>query len=255
MLELLQKNPMHAQLLFSDALACSGVASPYLSKDELRALSAVASSERTLKVNTDLVREGAKSEQLYIITEGWACRYKTTREGGRQIVSVLVPGDVANLDALLFDRLDYAVRILSSAKAVALSRTAVLALGDRHAGIGRTLTRLAMVENAILSQWALCLGRRSAQQRVAHLFCELAVRLCGDDHETVSFEMPLTQEQLGDALGLTPVHVNRMMQQLRGDGLIVTSGRTMTLPDVAGIRAVADFSPAYLHVHAEDLGG
>ena len=219
----------------------------YLSGIERQALHAAALPERSGKANSDLLHEGDASDQLLILTEGWACRYKTTRDGSRQIVALLVPGDVVNLDVLMFGRLDYGVRALTNAKTIALPCDRVLALAEKHTGIAKTMTRFAMVENAILSQWALGLGRQSAMQRLAHLFCELAVRLSG--HELASsFEMPLTQEQLADALGLTPVHVNRTMQQLRGMGLIVTSNRTLTLPDVPLLRKEGEFDPSYLHL-------
>jgi urease accessory protein UreF len=104
-----------------------------------------------------------------------------------------------------------------------------------------------MVENAVQSQWALSLGRRSARERLAHLFCEMSVRLDAEDEGESSFAFPVTQEQVADALGLTAVHVNRTMQQLRAEGMVVTGSRTITLPDVQGLRRIAGFDPRYLH--------
>ena len=161
---------------------------------------------------------------------------------------MLVPGDVGNLDSLMFDRLDYGVRTLTLATIVALSRDRALALAAQYPGIARTFTWLALVENAILSKWALSLGRRSAKERLAHLLCELSVRLDADDGVASSFPLPLTQEQLADALGLTSVHVKRTLQQLRVEGMVVTANRTMTLPDVAGLRRIGGFDPSYLHI-------
>jgi CRP-like cAMP-binding protein len=106
----------------------------------------------------------------------------------------------------------------------------------------------AFVEIAILSRWALCLGRLSAQERLAHLLCELATRRgYTEDQRQARIDLPLTQEQLADVLGLTPVHVNRVVQQLRGAGLIAMRGRTMEIFDYQGLRAIAGFDPAYLH--------
>ena len=194
--------------------------SRYLSRDERYSLEDAAAPARTVRSNIDLVREGERANSLFMVIEGWACRYTTTGEGSRQIPAVLVPGDVGNLDSLMF---------------------------DQHPGIAKTFTWLALVENVILSKWALSLGRRSAKERLAHLLCELSVRLDAEDGAKSSFVLPMTQEQIADALGLTSVHVNRTMQQLRAEGLVVTAHRVVTLPDVAGLRRVGGFDPSYLH--------
>lgn len=222
--------------------------SRFLSREERAALADATVSLRSVGPNIDLVREGERADGVLIVTEGWACRYTTTRSGGRQLPAVLVPGDVGNLDSLLFDRLDYGVRTMTAVAVAAVPRDRALALAAQHPGIARTFTWLALVENATLSKWALSLGRRSARERVAHLLCELSVRLEAEDGNVSRFALPLTQEQIADALGLTAVHVNRTVQQLRSEGLITTAQRTMTLPDVARLRRVADFDPRYLHL-------
>jgi CRP-like cAMP-binding protein len=222
-------------------------ASRFLSRDERHALEDAVSPARSVNTNTDLVREGARADTLFIVIQGWACRYTTMKGGGRQIPALLMPGDVGNLDSLMFHRLDYGVRTLTQATVIALPRDRALALAAQHPGIAWTFTWLALVENAILSKWALSLGRRSAKERLAHLFCELSVRLDAEDGNESSFSFPLTQEQVADALGLTSVHVNRTMQQLRTESLVVTTNRTMTLPDVQGLRQIGGFDPSYLH--------
>jgi CRP-like cAMP-binding protein len=118
----------------------------------------------------------------------------------------------------------------------------------QHPGIAQTFTWLGLVENAILSKWALSLGRRSSLERLAHLICELSVRLGGEHDNSSSFAFPLTQEQVADALGLTSVHVNRTMQHLRSEGLITTKNRTLTIPDVNQLRQMGGFDPRYLHI-------
>jgi CRP-like cAMP-binding protein len=231
-------------------LAGTRLVSALLSAGERHAIEAAALPPRTIAANRDLVREGETTDQIHILTEGWACRFKTTFDGSRQIVALLVPGDVVNLDALMFRRPHYGVRSLTPATVVSIASGNLLELADGHAGIARALTRLALIENAILGQWALCLGRHSAHKRLAHLFCELAVRLGGDEPVATAFDMPLTQEQLADALGLTPVHVNRTIKQLRHEGLVETSSRAVGLPDVRRLRDEAEFDPAYLHIEA-----
>lgn len=161
-----------------------------------------------------------------------------------------MPGDIANLDALLSGRSDYGLHVLSAAKVIALPCDRLLALVAQHTGIARAVMQVAFQENAILSQWALCLGRHTARQRLAHLLCELAVRVACDAPDAACFELPLTQEQLADALGLTAVHVNRTMQHLRNAGLIEAANRTVSILDMVRLRNLAEFDPAYLHIGA-----
>ncbi|MDV5825740.1 Crp/Fnr family transcriptional regulator [Sphingobium naphthae] len=222
--------------------------SAFLSKEERQLLEAAILPPRVIRAGTDLAREGERADSLFIVADGWACRYSTTSDGRRQLPALLLPGDVGNLDSLLFDRLDYGVRTLTEATIVTLPRDRALALAAQHPGIARMFTWLALVENAILGKWALSLGRRSAKERLAHLLCELSVRLGNDDEAESSFDLPLTQEHIADALGLTPVHVNRTMQQLRTEGLIVSGNRKMTLPDVVSLRKLGGFDPGYLHI-------
>lgn len=241
------RSPARGRLVGSRFLAA------FENAEERQALEAVARSHRILPANVDLMREGDTTDQLYVLVEGWACRYKTTREGGRQIVALLVPGDVANLDALMFARPDFGVRTLTPITFVPLPCDDVRALASHHTGIARVLTRLAMIENAVLSQWALCLGRMSAQQRVAHLLCELGERLCPQDsRDGMSFDLPLTQEHIADTTGLTTVHVNRTLQRLREESLVHLSNRRASFPHVARLRSLAGFDGVYLHASGAD---
>jgi CRP-like cAMP-binding protein len=252
MLELRQSDRRPARSLPSAHLAGTRLASSFLTAEELQLLDAAASAPRAVDAHTDLVRESGTADQLFVMIHGWACRYKTTREGGRQIVGLLVPGDVANLDTLMSSRPGYGVRTLMSAQVAAIPRKRLTALATDNPGIAQALIQLSLTESAILAQWALCLGRQSAQQRLAHLLCELAVR-AGDDEDNASrFELPLTQEQMADVLGLTAVHVNRTMQQLRNEGLIVSASRSITLPDLRRLRERANFDPDYLHVGIDE---
>ena len=201
-----------------------------------------------MRAGEELVREAEPASTIHFLAEGWACRFKVTRNGHRQISTLLVANDVCNLDGLLFGRLDYGVRMLTAGKVWSLPRERALELAE-YPGIARSFTWLGFVENAMLAQWALCLGRQSARERVAHLFCELSVRVGStDDEGVVSFDLPLTQEHIADVLGLTPVHVNRTLQQLRTEGLLTSTMRTIAIPDIAELRRVADFTPFYLHV-------
>jgi CRP-like cAMP-binding protein len=222
--------------------------SGFLSREEQCALEGAVLPVKNVVGNIDLVREGGRADMLFIVIDGWACRYTATREGGRQLPALLLSGDVGNLDSLMFDQLDYSVRTITSATIVALPLHRATELAARHPGIARTFTWLGLVDNAILTKWALSLGRRSALERLAHLLCELSVRLGARNEEESSFAFPLTQEQIADVLGLTAVHVNRTMQHLRAGGLIETANRTMTIPNVAKLREIGGFDPGYLHI-------
>ena len=215
-------------------------------------LTATLSPPRKVDARFDLAREGDHTDTLFIITEGWACRYTTTREGGRQLPALLVPGDVCNLDSLMFERLDYGAQTLTGATITMLSRDRAAALVAQYSGIGRAFTWLAMVENTTLSKWAQSLGRRSARERLAHLFCELSVRLNAEQNGESRFDFPLTQELMADALGLTSVHVNRSMRQLRDEGLVEIKDRIMTLANVADLQTVGGFDQRYLHLDPID---
>ena len=201
-----------------------------------------------LAVGACLGDEAMRVESLLVLNQGWACRYATTREGGRQILAILLPGDICNLDGFLLGRADYGLRALTAVGVSSLSRGRMLELAERQPEMLAGLLRQLAVDNAALGRLALCLGRKSAEARLAHFLCELAVRLTGSaTGAALSFELPLTQELIADAIGITSVHVNRTLQHLRGDGLIELRGRKVTIPSLAALASVGGFDPAYLH--------
>lgn len=220
-------------------------ASGCLSAEEKTALESATVASRKVDPGRDLVRQREGANSLHLITEGWACRYTITPDGGRHLPALLVPGDIANPDTLLFARLGYGVRALTAINVVELPRDRILELADQHSGIARAFIWLTLMENAALTEAALSLSRRSARERLSHLLCELSVRLDADE-DRPCFAFPLTQDHIADVLGLTPVHVNRTMQQLRADKLIEVKNRVVTILDAAALRQVAGFQPGYL---------
>lgn len=218
----------------------------FVSKRERDALLRLSVPTRTFEAGEELVRQGSSPKYLYALSEGWAYRSITTRNGARQIPTVIIAGAICNLDNFLFERADFAVHALTKVTVLMLPRELALLLAEQYPGVGRAFTWLALTENAILSQWAVGLGQRSAQGRLAHLLLELSTRLEISAGREESFDLPLTQELLGDVLGLTSVHVNRTMRQLRDAGLIATSGPGLTILDHVGLQAVAEFDPSYL---------
>jgi CRP-like cAMP-binding protein len=219
----------------------------FVSPVERAALAKVEVAARLLAPGKELVRQGSTPDSLYFLTAGWAFRYVVTRDGARQIPTLLIPGGVCNLDNLILERADFGVRAITTATVLMLPRERALALAAKHPGVGRAFTWLAIAENAILTQWAVGLGRRSALARLAHLICELSIRVGSGAINNASFDLPLTQELIADTIGLTPVHVNRTMQHLRAAGLIATRGRTVTIPNFPRLQEIADFDAGYLH--------
>jgi CRP-like cAMP-binding protein len=228
------------------------VRSRLLSAEDRQALEEIATAPRSFKAGVDLVFEGVRTDTIFVVTEGWACRSKMTRAGGRQITGLVVPGEVCNLVSFVLSQVNYGVRMLTAGTAVGLPPEHVQALAAERPAIARAFTWSTIAENAVLNEWALSLGRQTARERLAHLLCELAVRLDGTEGDEASYELPATQEQLADALGLTSVHVNRTLQQLRVDGLVAIEARRVTLPNVEALRRVGGFDDAYLHANRSE---
>ena len=218
-----------------------------IGEEERTALEAACSEVRVVEARHDLVKERSSTDAMHILLEGWACRYKLVRNGTRQIPALLVPGDICDIDALLLDRLDYSVAALTPCTVAILPRAAVLELSARYPRIASAFLWLTMVENSILTEWTLCLGRRSASQHLAHLFCEMFFRLSAVGRaDEDGYVLPLTQEQIADVLGLTNVHVNRTLQSLRSEGVVASDRGRLTILDFEALKRRADFDTAYL---------
>jgi len=196
----------------------------------------------------DLIREGDAPKDVNLILAGFACRYKMLPDGTRQIVAYLVPGDFCDFHVFILKAMDHTIATLSRCTVVKISRTRILELMQRPA-IARAFWWAVLVDEATLREWLINVGARTAEQRVAHLLCELLLRL-----ETVgltngnTYELPITQAELADTVSLTSVHVNRVLQRLRQDGLINLKGRHLVILDIVRLKAVSGFNPNYLHL-------
>jgi CRP-like cAMP-binding protein len=213
-----------------------------------RLLDEVIQPAQAVGARVDLIREGDTPSHVNLILDGFACRYKTTPDGSRQIMAYLVPGDFCDLHVFILKAMDHTIATLSPCTVVKIPRDQILALMQRPA-IARAFWWAALVDEATLREWLVNVGLRSAEQRVAHLLCELLLRL-----ETVGltngamYELPITQAELADTTGLTSVHVNRVLQRLRRDGLITLKSRNLMIMDVERLKAVSGFNPNYLHL-------
>jgi CRP-like cAMP-binding protein len=227
-----------------------------LGEVELTALDTLCSDRRHYRARSELVVDGSHPERVHVLLEGCACRYKLLSDGRRQITALLIPGDLCDIDALHVWRGDFAVATLTPATVAPISRPQLRRLAAEHARIADALGWLGAVENAMLAERNACLGRRSAREHVAHLICELFVRLAVIGRvEGDSYSLPITQEEIADVLGLTSVHVNRVLQSLRSERLIEQQGGTLKVCDWQALRKAAGFRPDYLHLEGLDGAG
>lgn len=219
-----------------------------LSEDDRRAVDDLCGRVRPIKARHDIIREGDSPKYVHVMMEGWAARYKVVHDGSRQITAFLLPGDFCDMHVAILGEMDHSIIALTDAQVALVPHEIMEELPRRRPELGRALWWATLVDEAVLRDWIVNIGRRDAEKRIAHLFCELHARLelvglVEDDQ----FDLPLTQEVIADALGLTPVHVNRMLQNLRGEGMIALERGELSILDITGLRKFAGFDPNYLH--------
>jgi CRP-like cAMP-binding protein len=225
-----------------------------LTPGERAALAELPFQVRHVPKERAVVEQGDRPGECCLVLDGLLCSYNLTAEGVRQITSLFVPGDMPDLQTLHLEVLDHSVGALAASRLAFVSHSALATITREHPGVAAVLWRETLITGCIYSQWVVNCGRRSALARVAHLLCELYVRLrvVGLASED-AFELPLTQAELGDAAGLSTVHVNRVLQELRGDELIVSKGRLVHIPDWERLQHVGQFDPTYLHLTPDAL--
>lgn len=220
-----------------------------ISDEEERAIRDTIAETRKAKADQILVHAGQELSVSLMLVDGWMARSKDLSGGERQFTELHVAGDFADLHSFTLKRLDHDVVTLSDCTIAIAPHDRLQALVERHPRLARIYWFLTNVDAAIHRESALSLGQRSALARMAHLFCELCARL-----EVVGlaeggrYDFPLTQRELADCLGLTVVHANRTVQELRRRGLIELGSRQVTILDRPGLEGVAEFDPAYLYL-------
>ncbi|MCT8266278.1 Crp/Fnr family transcriptional regulator [Afifella sp. JA880] len=224
-----------------------------LSPEDKSELTRIASERvRSLPAHQDVIREEEKPRVVNLVLEGWACRYKHLEDGRRQIISFFMPGDLCDLNVFILKRMDHSIGTLTDVKIAEISQETLEAMGLAYPRILQALWWDALVSAAIQREWTVALGQRNATERLAHLFCEIFCRLrCIGLTEGSSCPLPLTQIELGDATGLSFVHINRTLQDLRRDGLIKLNRRRLVIPDLEALMRVGLFNPNYLHLDHE----
>jgi CRP-like cAMP-binding protein len=220
-----------------------------LHEDDRAWLVSISHRTREVGADQDLISEGENPENVLLILEGFAMRYKMTSAGRRQIFAYLIPGDFCDLHVALLKTMDHSIATLSPCRVAYLSRGTILELTERRPSLARALWMCSLVDEATLREWLVNLGQRSAPHRISHLFCEIhermkAVGLTDDG----SFELPLTQSELSDTMGLSVVHVNRSLKELREAGLVSLRNERIAIPNIRRLIEYSDFDPAYLHL-------
>ena len=217
-----------------------------------RALLALPCIMKTIEPHGYIVREGDAPNACAVLMSGFAFRQKLTGDGSRQIVALHIRGDPVDLQNLYLNESDHSVQALTRADVAFIARADMQELVLARPTVGQALFILTLIEASIFREWILNVGRRAAPARIAHVLCELAIRLgaqgLADEH---GFKLPMTQEQFADVVGLTPVHVNRTLKALESAGLLKRDRRSVTFPDWQALRDVGDFNQRYLHLEVQ----
>lgn len=218
-----------------------------LSAKEVEILEDLPSTLRSVRRHREIVSEGRKYDSLFVLVEGFAVRCRVLRTGGRQVLNVALPGDFIGFPGCFFERALYSVTAITDTVVSAIPYSRLLALFDAHPRLATKLFWSFASEAGMYAEHLIDVGRRSAIERVAHFLLELHARLqvigLADQD---SFPMPLTQELIGDALGLSVPHVNRTLRQLRGDDLLLVEHQRVIIRNFEALSSLAGFERAYL---------
>jgi CRP-like cAMP-binding protein len=220
-----------------------------LAQEEKNAILRLPVTIREIGADQDILREGDRPSQCYVVIEGFQCRYKMLRDGERQIMSFHMPGDIPDLQSLFLQVMDHSLGTITPNRVGFIAHDALRELIREQPAIGERLWRETLIDAAIFREWITNVGSRDAYTRIGHIICEFFVRLRSVGlTKGTTFNFPITQTEIGDATGLSTVHVNRSVQQLRADGLISIERGVCTIPDFARLKEAAMFEPGYLHL-------
>jgi CRP-like cAMP-binding protein len=220
-----------------------------LSDEEKQVLRDISSRTVVFGPREEIVPEGSTPDHSSLIVSGFAIRHKHSPDGRRQITAVHIPGDFADLHSFLLKKIDDGVGALTACTVAKVPHSDLKEITKKYPYLTRVLWQTTLVDGAVHRAWMTTLGRMEARERLAHFFCEMrdrldAASLMKDD----SYELPVTQEELGDAFGMSTVHVNRVLQDLRGEGLITSRGKTVIINDLERLQQEAQYNPDYLHI-------
>ncbi len=225
-----------------------------ISPDEERVIRGLIAEVRHVGADELVVREGVELSESLLLIEGWMARSKDLPGGERQVTQLHLPGDFPDLHGFTLKHLDDDVLSVTECRIAVVPHERLRKMTEEHPRLTRIYWFLTTMDAAIERELALSLGQRSAISRMAHLFCELLIRLdvVGEAGEN-DYEFPLTQRELSECLGLTVVHANRTLQELRRRGLIELENRRLKIRDRRGLEGIAEFDPTYLYLGPHQL--
>ncbi|MGH6771634.1 MAG: Crp/Fnr family transcriptional regulator [Xanthobacteraceae bacterium] len=216
---------------------------------EHRALAELRPTIKVLDAHEDIVCEGDRPSIVCLILEGFACRYAVVPSGRRQILSIHIPGDIPDMQGLFIKVMDYNLATLAPARVALIPHNAMRKLIDNNHRIAHLLWRDSLVDAAIFRKWIVGIGRRTAYARFAHLICEFAMRMDAVGlMKANACAMPFTQADMADALGLSNVHVSRVLGRLRKQGLFTWQDGVLTIRNWRRLQKAAEFDPSYLQL-------
>jgi CRP-like cAMP-binding protein len=253
--------PLHSGIARTDPLL-NGSSHPLVRKlsnytllsDEERQAVVEATGKLTdFSTGDDIVQRGDLTGGVRLVLDGFACRYKILEDGRRQILGYLIPGDLCDVHVFLLKRMDHSIGAMTRTKIAVISQASILSFTETYPALTRALWWSTLLDEAITREWVVNLGQRTAYERMAHLFCELYHRLRAiGEVRNNSFALPLTQTALGDTLGLSTVHINRTLQDLRAQNLISFKAGVLTVHDLPALELAGVFSADYLHLGEGD---
>lgn len=210
-------------------------------------IEAACAPARSHPAKQDLIREGDEPGPAFVFLEGWGCRYKLLPEGGRQVLSFMMPGDFCDLHTTLLNEMDHTIATVTRSLVVAIPRSRMQEMAETRPRISKAFRLIQLVDLALARSWIANIGRRGSAERLAHLMCEIYHRAnhnrpIGNGH----CAMPISQILLADALGLTPVHVNRVLRSFKAAGLMKLERGELVMMDLPQLMSIAGFSERYL---------
>ena len=219
-----------------------------LSEAEMRVLERATDHPRLVNPRKDLIREGDQPGPVFVVLEGWALRYKVLPTGTRQIMAFLMPGDACDLHIGMLAEMDHSIQTITQARVSIIPGPAMEEMIATHPGIARAMYVAQLIDAGTLRAWIVSLGRRSSAERAAHLLLELYARATRIGLVSgTSMDLPLSQQVLADALGMTAVHINRVLQVLRRSGALELGRGVLRIADSSALARISGFDDNYLH--------
>lgn len=224
-----------------------------LSATDIAALENATASPRKYAAKQDMIREGDRPGPVFAMLDGWACRYKILPNGLRQITAFMLPGDCCDLHIGMLSQMDHSLQALTPSSIALIPGHDMAKMLTDHPAIARAMYIAQLIDEGTLRSWIVSMGRRTSVERVAHLMCELYLRsitwgIRPDDNVA----LPISQVVLADALGMTPVHINRVLRELRVSGAMELERGSLTILDPLKLVAIAGFDENYLHRRQSD---